>query len=54
MLSSPRLRWLAVSAGTISVFSLGISATAQDEQAASGSLDDVSDVRRQGNVEAER
>jgi hypothetical protein len=51
MFSTPQLRWLAVSAGTISVLSLGISAAAQDEQAASGSLDDVSKVRRQGNVE---
>ena len=51
MFSTPQLRWLAVSAGTFSVLSLGISAAVQDEQAASGSLDDVSKVRRQGNVE---
>jgi hypothetical protein len=51
MFSTPRLRLLAVSAGTISALSIGISAAAQDGQAASGSLDDVSEVRRQGNVE---
>ena len=51
MFSTPRKRWLAVSAGTISVLSFGVPAAAQEEQAASGSLDDVSEVRRQGNVE---
>jgi len=51
MFSTPRQRWLAVSAGTISVLSLGISAAAQDGELPSGSLDDVSKVRRQGNVE---
>ncbi len=51
MLSTPRLRWLAVSAGTISLLSLGISAAAQDRQAASDPLDDVSAVRREANVE---
>ena len=51
MLSTPRLRWLAVSAGTISLLSLGISAAAQDGQAASDPLDDVSAVRREANVE---
>ena len=51
MFSTPRLRRLAATVGTLSLLSLGVAATAQDEQSAAGSLEEVSSVRRQGNVE---
>jgi len=51
MFSTPRLRRLAASAGMFSLISLGLPVAAQEEPSAPSSLDDVSSVRRQGNVE---
>ena len=51
MFSISRLHRVAASAAGFGLLSLGASAVAQDGETAAGSLEEVSAVRRQGNVE---